>query len=41
MVMIIIMYIYPNIKDKTYKPPEDDDDTIYLYCHKGHCDLIA
>lgn len=32
--------IYPQINSKSYKPPEDDDETIYLYCHKGHCDLI-
>jgi len=32
--------MYPDVNHKDYKPPEDDDDTIYLYCHKGHCDLI-
>ena len=32
--------LYPNINSKDYIPPEYDEDTIYLYCHKGHCDLI-
>ncbi len=33
--------IYPDIDSKKYNPPNCDDETIYLYKHKGHCDLIA
>ena len=33
--------LYPDTNSKSYKPPEDDEDTIYLYYHKGHTDLIA
>ena len=32
---------YPDTEAKDYKPPNDDEKTIYLYKHKGHCDLIA
>tara|TARA_R100001086_G_scaffold243116_1_gene171605 strand:- start:2739 stop:6575 length:3837 start_codon:yes stop_codon:yes gene_type:complete len=32
---------YPDVNSKTYHPPEDDTQTIYLYKHKGHVDLIA
>ena len=32
--------LYPKIEDKHYKPPIDNN-TIYLYKHEGHCDLIA
>ena len=33
--------IYPNIYSKDYLPPMNDDETIYLFKHQGHCDLIA
>ena len=33
--------VYPIIeKGSKYKPPSDESKTIYLYIHKGHCDLI-
>tara|TARA_R100000951_G_scaffold115995_1_gene126051 strand:- start:3166 stop:6990 length:3825 start_codon:yes stop_codon:yes gene_type:complete len=33
--------LYPDIEDKHYIAPFNDDNTIYLYKHEGHCDLIA
>ena len=33
--------LYPQVEGKGYEPPDDDEKTIYLYKHKGHCDLIA
>ena len=33
--------VYPDIKSKEYKPPEDDTKTIYLYKSNNHYDLIA
>ena len=32
---------YPVVTGKAYTPPDDDEKTIYLYKHQGHCDLIA
>ena len=31
---------YPDIKSSDYKPPLDDDETIYLYKNNNHVDLI-
>lgn len=33
--------LYPDVDDKDYIAPYDDDKVIYLYKHQGHCDLIA
>jgi hypothetical protein len=33
--------LYPDINSKDYEPPQNDEDTIYLFKHEGHCDLIA
>tara|TARA_R100001132_G_C3274679_1_gene96951 strand:- start:2096 stop:5947 length:3852 start_codon:yes stop_codon:yes gene_type:complete len=33
--------LYPDVLSHIYKPPADDNKTIYLYAHQGHIDLIS